>query len=221
MPRGKIWRGVCGVLNATVTTVLCFALGYLLLERWAWQTEMYGNASGLGHMHAKDAYRRGEFRILELAEDGDYAFTGRLEDGFEVWTWATYSGFLAAPFRTSAKHYVEGYNRAMRNLVSKMGFPHTPIEKRIDELKSEHTMVRFRAAEALGMLGPQAKQAVPALAEALKDEDAGVQVAAALALPEMGPAAKEAVPALTEALKDSDPTVRQYAERALEKIGRE
>ena len=41
----------------------------------------------------------------------------------------------------------------------------------IDQLKSQNPDVRREAAQALGKLGPEAKDAVPALANALKDKN--------------------------------------------------
>jgi len=49
-------------------------------------------------------------------------------------------------------------------------------------LKASDPWVRRRAAQYLGALGPNAKDAVPALLTALKDQDEGVRAAAAKAL---------------------------------------
>jgi hypothetical protein len=214
-----VFRIIGRLLNAAVILALCVGIVYLLMERWGWETEIYGAASMAGHMCAKDAYKRGEPRILELSEDEWYGFTGRVEDGFEVWTWHTYRGMCTAPQRASAEHFVEGWNSAMRILASKCLLPHSAIEKRIEELGSESSYDRFCAADALGWMGPEAKAAVPALANALKDQDILVRAAAAEALGKMGPAAKAAVPALNEALQDDSEAVRRYAEYALEQIG--
>jgi HEAT repeat protein len=73
-------------------------------------------------------------------------------------------------------------------------------------------------AEASRTIGPEAKEAVPALIAALKDQDAGVRWEAATALGEIGLEAKEAVPALIAALKDQNELVRWYAARALKTI---
>jgi HEAT repeat protein len=58
------------------------------------------------------------------------------------------------------------------------------------------------------MIGPAAKDAVPALAEVLKDKDDLMRSGAALALGRVGPAA---VPTLTELAKDKDAGVRRAA----------
>ncbi len=62
--------------------------------------------------------------------------------------------------------------------------------------------MRERAALALGLIGPAAKEAVPALIATLRDEDGLVRGYAAYALGEIGPAANEAVPALEAAARD-------------------
>ena len=79
--------------------------------------------------------------------------------------------------------------------------------------------VRWNAAEALGRIGPEAKQAVSALAQALTDGYSDVRQSAAEALGQIGPAA---VAALIQALKDEEWwKVRQSAAEALGRIGPE
>jgi HEAT repeat protein len=78
---------------------------------------------------------------------------------------------------------------------------------------------RASAAIALGLMGADAKQAVPALVDMLKGEDASSweyhRAAAAFALGEIGPDAKEAAPVVMRALKDPSPVVQRWAARAL------
>ncbi len=54
-------------------------------------------------------------------------------------------------------------------------------------LKDQDAFVRRAAAEALGGIGPEAKEAVPDLRAALKDRNVGVRQAAAVALRKIGP----------------------------------
>ena len=49
-------------------------------------------------------------------------------------------------------------------------------------LKDAETSVRWRAAQTLQMMGPDAKTAIPALTELLNDKDENVRKAAAEAL---------------------------------------
>lgn len=88
----------------------------------------------------------------------------------------------------------------------------------IRQLQSRDAVVRISVADALGRIGPEAKEAAPALIAALKDQDAFIRNSAAEALGEIGPGTKEAAPALIGALKDRDAGVRRSAAKALEKI---
>jgi len=93
------------------------------------------------------------------------------------------------------------------------------IESVTKALEDKDTYVRESAAEALGEIGPDAKEAIPTLIDLLQDREAYVRKSAANALGEIGPHAKEAVPALIIALGDEDSWVRVYAAEALGKIG--
>jgi HEAT repeat protein len=79
---------------------------------------------------------------------------------------------------------------------------------------------QYRAANALGELGPAARDAVPALAEALKDPEYWVRMAAARALGKVGSlsATPKALAALKAAAKDKDPEVRDAVTLALEDL---
>ncbi|OGV72677.1 MAG: hypothetical protein A3K19_06860 [Lentisphaerae bacterium RIFOXYB12_FULL_65_16] len=82
--------------------------------------------------------------------------------------------------------------------------------------------VRYNAAQAIGLVGLDAKSAIPALAASLKLNDwaGNAQSQAAIALGRMGPPAAEAAPALAEMLaKDTHPMARCEAARALGSIG--
>jgi hypothetical protein len=91
------------------------------------------------------------------------------------------------------------------------------------DLTSPDETVRRRAANALGMIGPEADVAVPALAQSLtRDTDRGVRIEASLALTKMDPESAElsaAVPVLCKALKDHEPMVRMNAAMALVRLG--
>jgi hypothetical protein len=70
-------------------------------------------------------------------------------------------------------------------------------------LQSENRDDRVRAARTLGLLGPGAKAAVHALAEAIRHDTSGtVRMCAADALLGIGPDAKSALPALEAGSKD-------------------
>src|SRR5262245_41109967 len=88
----------------------------------------------------------------------------------------------------------------------------------VRQLQSQNADVRGSAADALGQIGSDAKEAMPALIAALKDQDANVRRYAAHALGQIGPDTKDTVPALIAALKDQDKWVRTTAVCALGKI---
>ncbi len=86
----------------------------------------------------------------------------------------------------------------------------------VKALESDDVKVRKQAVLALGTMGANAAEAVPALTVCLrKDDDGNVRGDAALSLSKMGAAAAPAVPSLIEALKDPDGYVRFNAAGAL------
>jgi HEAT repeat protein len=94
----------------------------------------------------------------------------------------------------------------------------------IEALEIKDGRVQAYAAKALKQIGPDAKQAAPALIEVVKKHKDPTHVArleAIAALGKIGPAAKDAVPTLIEATKEKPPTspVRLVAVAALGQIG--
>lgn len=89
------------------------------------------------------------------------------------------------------------------------------------ELGNEGTCVcmRINAAWVLGLIGPDAKYAVPYLTSALVDDDDKLRQYAAWALGRIGPGAEHAVSSLGRALKDKVPKVREHVAEALGEIG--
>lgn len=72
---------------------------------------------------------------------------------------------------------------------------------------------------ALGRLGPEAAQAVPAIVRSLASQYSQVRIAAAEVLERIGPAAAAAVPALTASLQHWNSDVREVVARCLAQIG--
>jgi HEAT repeat protein len=85
-------------------------------------------------------------------------------------------------------------------------------------LKDEHAGVRNVAIIALSVIGPDAKDAVPALIAAFNDKDEFVQSNAVRAVGQIGPAA---VPALIDVLRDKDSHMRRMAALGLGNMGPE
>jgi HEAT repeat protein len=77
---------------------------------------------------------------------------------------------------------------------------------------------RSWAVQALGEIGSEAQDAVPAIALSLTDKERGIRAAAAVTLGRIGPGSKDTVPALVKLLKDSEPSVRFGAAVALWRI---
>jgi HEAT repeat protein len=90
------------------------------------------------------------------------------------------------------------------------------------DLRSPEPQTRREAISALGTIGDNAREAVPALAKILvEDPDPGARIEAGLALTKMD-SATEAVPELAQALvEDEEPLVRMNAARALLRLGEE
>ena len=96
--------------------------------------------------------------------------------------------------------------------------PGPRLQKLIRRLKSPHDVKRIHAGLLLGRMGPEAKEAVPALLELLQDESIQNRRLAAWTLGSIGQGAVEAIPALRAALRDADEGVRKMACEALDKI---
>lgn len=82
----------------------------------------------------------------------------------------------------------------------------------------ENPKARYWAAVVITEIGPDAKDAVPALIKVLGDEQPETRMQAAVALGEIGEASKPAVPALLKALTDKQPSVKYGAAFALGQI---
>jgi hypothetical protein len=102
-----------------------------------------------------------------------------------------------------------------------------PISRRqvprfMEALRDELPFVRANAAQALGQLGTEAKEAVPALTTAaLRDTDFRVRLEAAVALWRIDKRAVRALPVLIEALKADDESQRWIAGDCLGEMGPE
>lgn len=85
-------------------------------------------------------------------------------------------------------------------------------------LTSENFADRRQGAEALGEIGPEAKEAIPVLIPLLEDGEFMIRRAVAEALAAIGPETRE-LPALIRALQDEDYWVRTFVAEALETMG--
>jgi HEAT repeat protein len=88
------------------------------------------------------------------------------------------------------------------------------------DLDSSDKHVRQYAIAALGSMGVDGADAVPALAKCLRDDpDPEARYKAALALSKMCPSARVAVSELADALQDEEPFVRLNSAMALFRLG--
>jgi HEAT repeat protein len=73
---------------------------------------------------------------------------------------------------------------------------------------------------AFGRIGPDAKEAVPALLAILRepDSDEGLRLSVVDTLGRIGPAAREAAPTLKDMMQDPSSQMRRAAKQALEKL---
>jgi HEAT repeat protein len=96
------------------------------------------------------------------------------------------------------------------------------MRKRIEDwsemLRDTSVVGRCTAARALGQMGAQAREALPALLQALQDREPLVRDAAADAIGCIGPDAPDATLALMQALTDTNSFVQATAAKALKKI---
>src|SRR5437016_6299536 len=98
----------------------------------------------------------------------------------------------------------------------------TCVRKRLEDwmemLRDANVVARCTAARALGQMGPQAREALPALLQALQDREPLVRDAAADAIGCIGPDTPDAMLALMQALTDTNSFVQATAAKALKKI---
>jgi hypothetical protein len=116
---------------------------------------------------------------------------------------------------------IDQWDSRQKGWQTSMSEDRPSIAELIEALRDGDFQARNGAAVALGELGPQAAESVPALTRALEAEDKYLRSHTARALGKIGPAARTAVPALTRVLKDKDEDVRGEAAAALGHIGAE
>jgi HEAT repeat protein len=98
----------------------------------------------------------------------------------------------------------------------------TCMRKRVEDwtemLRDANVVARCTAARALGQMGAQAREALPALLQALRDREPLVRDAVAEAIGCIGLDSQDAVLALKHALTDTNSFVQATAAKALKKV---
>ena len=203
------------------TVALIYALSFLLTERIFWTRELKRAASDEGRLEAREDFQHGRFQYLIADPSGYFNFTGELKDGIEIWNHAYAVSFpISTPFRVHAESYVLAYNGHMERYIRGLDVPPSAVEHRSAELKHEDHKVRERAAVYLGMMGAQAKEAIPHLIEATRDEIVEVRAQAAWALGKIGPGdyREEVIRALELIREIPNSKMQEIGSRALEEI---
>lgn len=126
------------------------------------------------------------------------------------------TGVAAAPilisaFSSSDEQVARAAARAFENVGA------SAMPQLTESLANESAVVRARAADALGAIGPDARPAIPGLVSRLSDTDRTVQHRVVVALGALGEAASEAIPQLIEVMQNPrvlEPT-RQLALKIL------
>jgi len=106
--------------------------------------------------------------------------------------------------------------------LEQIGSNDSVIEGIANVLGSElEARIRKKAAQVLGVFGPDAAGATTALADALDDEDLNIQEFSARSLGLIAPESRAAIPALIDALTAESPQTRREAAIALGNFGAE
>jgi HEAT repeat protein len=98
------------------------------------------------------------------------------------------------------------------------------FEELVDSLEDDHTIIRHRAARAIGVLGTSGQEAVTPLVVHLSDSSRQVRQQAEESLRQIDPSwlssplAQEAIPQLVERLSDEQRAIRQLAAEVLNRL---
>ena len=206
------------------STVLFIASLFLFTERyvWKWQSGFRGGEEGRLAARYDIQNERIQYLVLDpIRKIEDIDFTGELEDGVEIWKYGYASTFLlSTPRRVPAEAYVSAYNEQIRKHVrrtTRLGKPPSAVERRSTELRGDGSV---RAATLLGMMGTQAREAIPSLIAATSDESDELRAEAARALGKIGPGDyREQVIAALELVREiPNSTMQEIASQALDEV---
>lgn len=210
------------IIWAVATVALIWAVMFLFTERLFWKMELRSAASDEGRMEALEDFQHERFQYLISDPNGYFNFTGDLTDGIEIWNHAYAVSFpFSTPFRVHAESYVSAYNGHMGRHVEGLDARPSAVVRRSAELEHEDWERRLRAGRLLGMMGPQARGAVPHLIVATQDEYPEVRARAVWALGRIGPSdhSEEATQALELVRERLDQKTQELISWALKEVG--
>lgn len=142
-------------------------------------------------------------KVIETSPDGHPRLLPLSAATSPVTTWPTSTVAPAAFYEPVEVRPIKPYTQwteqeAAADALGRIGPAAVP--GLIEALRSSDPTVRRKAADVLGRLGSDAKDATPDLVRLLDDPDESVRKAAARTLGRIGPPAEEAVPALMRTL---------------------
>lgn len=139
---GPVTRVPYYIVLAAVICAACLSV-YLLFERILWKQEVEGVAVTLGSVHAKQAYDRGETRLLTAVDVDKSVPTGQSVGTLEVWTWPKHAiPFFPGPSNTAGDAFVHGWNLRMQHLCTQENEPRNEPDK-----DSSHEQLPARSDE--------------------------------------------------------------------------
>ena len=144
--------------------------------------------------------------------------SGRLMRGKEWPVWRIKAGLKLPDYTFALVH--DSLEGKAKHIVGDGPAGPEDVPALTKALKHDEARVRIDAAEDLGLIGPLAADAVPALLKlAESDGEPLVRIAAAKAVASIDPKNETALPLLIEALKDKTGKVRKRAAESLGDLG--
>lgn len=113
----------------------------------------------------------------------------------------------------------EGWDTGVLRIAEAIEPIAVTVKRYVDQLADQSARKRIAAADALGNMGPVAKDSVPALANALHDENATVQAAVTQAIGKIGTSTSDILKTLKRLVAEGDYYVRRHAANVLGMIG--
>jgi HEAT repeat protein len=200
---------------------------FAMPEQGWWQTHAFKSTGSFAYMGSIETLRR---HVTAMVAGKEVVVTAlRWEEGRPyAQTAEDYRNLVrsrgSSPiWRIKASTQLLGYDQVIKNKANIIGLGAggaDDVPELVKGLKDASAQVRAESAEDLGLIGPQAKAAIPNLSEATKDRDRQVRLGAVIALARIDVnQSPPGLASLIEELKDKDPAVRLGVIEALGDIG--